>query len=181
MFCQIDIAGIKDGKGFIVMIRATLMTMLCFMLVTQANADTDDIKTAATIQSAEGVTDATWTVELLKYQAKVISERAMGEARQSYISHGGKTSMWKPKISSESNFFILKNKKFGIIKSRLLLASKTSPTDSEITVNTIKILAIKGSDLISVTCARYSDKQISLIDGPCSEAIKEQFGVGLEM
>jgi hypothetical protein len=163
------------------MLRTTLMTILCFMLSTQANADTDNIKTATAIQNADGVTDATWTTELLKYQEKVISERAMEEARQSFIFHGGQTSSWKPRISNESNFFIVKNKKFGIIKSHLLLASQTSTTHSEITVNTTKILAIKGSNMISVTCARSSNKQISLIDGPCNDAIKEQFGVSLEM
>jgi hypothetical protein len=154
---------------------------MCFVIAAQANAETGDIKTAATIQSAEGVTNATWTTELLKYQAKVISESAKEEARQSFISHGGNSAIWNPKLSYQSNFFILNGRKFGIIKSHLILVSKTNHNDSAITVNTIKILAIKGGDMVSVTCASDAGRQISLIDGPCSDAIKRQFGISFAM
>lgn len=140
----------------------------------QANAaDADDIKTFNAAQSAGNVTASTWNTELLDYQAKYLTEKGEKDAKQAFIEHGGNAADLVESATYESSFVFIKGEKFGIIKSRMVMSQR----NENFVVNTIRISAIRGGDMISVGCARQSDKEISLIDGPCDEAIRKNLGV----
>jgi len=153
--------------------------MLFAALSANANADSDPVKTGVAIQSAEGVTDATWTTELLKFQTKQMSELSTKVGKQTFIDHGRSPASWKPMTSYESSFYIVGGKKYGIIKAHVRLASPT--TNFTISTNAIRIMAIQGNDLVSVSCWRMSDRPISVTDSPCKDAIMENLGVSLAM
>lgn len=168
-------------KELIVMKRISWMAILCVMFSAHADVDTDNIRTSVAIQSAGDLTDDTWTTEQLRYQSDAILEMSKKAAFQSFISNGGKASIWKPRTSNESNFVIVNGRKFGIIRHSLRLTFEVNASNTVTTVNVIKILAIKGSDLMSVTCLRHTDKEISLAVGQCNDAIKKYLGVDFAM
>lgn len=153
---------------------AIIIFSLCNIISMQANAaDADDIKTVITAQNAGNLTASTWSTELLDYQAKYISENGVKGAKQAFIEHGGNATDWVESATYEANFVFIKGEKFGIIKSRMAIR----PSNENMVVNTIRISAIRGGDMISVACVRQSDKEISLNDGPCDEAIRKNLGV----
>jgi hypothetical protein len=155
---------------------AIIIFILCNIVTVQANAaDSDDIKTFNTIQSAGNVTASTWNTELLDYQAKYLTENSEKDAKQAFIEHGGNAADLVESATYESNFVLIKGEKFGIIKTRMAMSQRNANLVGN--MNTIRISAIRGGDMISVGCARQSEKEISLIDGPCDEAIRKNLGV----
>jgi len=156
-----------------------LIFILCNILSVQAKAnDANDIKTAVTIQSAGNVTANTWTTELLAYQAKYLAENAEKGARQAFVEHGGNAADLVTSSKYESNFVIKNGEKFGIVKSQFIMRQRSLNLASEI--NTIRISAIRGGDVISVSCQREG-KEVSVIDGQCDEAILKNLGISFSV
>jgi len=155
--------------------RVILIFILCNILSIQAKAnDSNDIQTAVTIQSAGNVTANTWTTELLAYQAKYLTESAEKRTKQAFVEHGGKAADLVTSSTYESNFVLNNGEKFGIIKSRLVISQRSLNLVAD--MNTIRISAIRGGDVISVSCLREG-KEVSVIDDQCDKAIRKNLGI----
>lgn len=158
----------------------TIILIICSIISTRANAaDENDIKTFNTIQSAGNLTANTWNTELLDYQAKYITDNAEKSAKQAFIEHGGKSADFKEISTYKSNFVFINGEKFGIIKFHLII----NPINSNLVeyLNAVRISVIRGEDMISVGCGRPSEKEISIIDGPCDEAIRRNLGISFSV
>lgn len=158
------------------------LTIIIFTLINiislQVNAaETDDINISNTIQSAGNLTVNTWNTELLDFQAKYIAENGEKSAKEAFIEHGGNPADWIASTKYESNFVLIRGEKFGITKTRLVI----NPMNFNSVTNTIKINVIRGGDFISVACGRQSAKEISIIDGPCDEAIRKNLGISFSV
>lgn len=159
----------------LIMKLVILIFILCNILSIQAKAnDSNDIKTAVTIQNAGNVTANTWTTELLGYQAKYLTETAEKATKQAFVEHGGNAADLVTSSTYESNFVFNNGEKFGIIKSRLVMSQ--SSLNLVGIMNTIRISAIRGGDVISVSCLREG-KEVLVIDGQCDEAIRKNLGI----
>ena len=148
---------------------------LSILVSTQARAEGNDVRAMTAVQSAGSLTPNTWTTELLNYQAKALTEKGETAAKQAYIAHGGDVNNFVSHGTYESNFVVLKGEKFGIITTRMSMGSKNLNIMNKATTKRVSV--IRGGDLISVTCAEESDRDILLNSGPCEEAIKKTLGV----
>lgn len=151
------------------------------MFSTQAYAGTDDIRVGVVTQSAEGVTSEEWTTELLRHQSKILSESSANDAKQAYLDKGGRASEWRPKVNYDASFIYKFGRKFGIVTTHLRVTIKAKPNNIVVDTSAIRIMEIRGSDLVSVICGRGEGKRVSISSEPCDEAIRKTFGVSLAM
>lgn len=159
--------------------RTCVMVVLCTLAPLAAPARLEDIQIAVAEQFANGLTDARWTTRLLKLQEKAAVDSALNYGKQVFSLAGGARSDWRPTVHQDSTFFTVNRQKFGVINAALTMEFSATQSKSTIAVTAVRIMAIKGKDLISVGCLRASEKPISVSSGPCAAAIKKTFGVGL--
>lgn len=159
--------------------RTYAMAAFCMAAPLAALGQSDDIQIAVGEQSAKGLTDARWTTKLLKIQEESAVNSAINDGRQAFFLAGGASSDWKPRVRHDSTFLTVNGRKFGVVTAALSMEFSVTQTKSTIAVTAVRVMAIKGKDLVSVGCLRATDKPISVAVGPCAAAIKKTFGVGL--
>ena len=144
-----------------------------------APAQSDDIQIAVAEQFAAGLTDARWTTKLLKLQEESAVDSALNYGKQAFAVAGGASSDWKPRVRHDSTFLTVNGRKFGVVNAALTMEFRDMQTKAVIAVSAVRIMGIKGKNLVSVGCLQAADKPISVASGPCAAVIKKTFGVGL--
>jgi hypothetical protein len=136
----------------------------------RANAPVaNDIQVGVTRQSANGVTDQTWDLTMLRSQEEFLKKESLTKARQSFVDAGGAGSAFLPEVTSESQFVEVNGKKYGQILTQASLYGTAS--------RSIRTMAILGGELVTVGCMRPSSAPISVATGPCAEKLKEVLAV----
>lgn len=160
-------------------IRTWVIVALCTVAPLVALGQSDVINVAVAEQSAKGLTDARWTAKLLTLQEESAVNSALNDGRQSFFLAGGANSDCKPRVRHDSTFLTVHGRKFGVVTAAVTMEFTATQTKSTIAVTAVRIMAIKGNDLVSVGCLRATDRPIPIADGPCAAAIKKTFGVRL--
>lgn len=159
--------------------RTCAMVALCAVVPLAALGQSDAIKIVVAEQSSKGLTDAKWTTKLLKLQEESAVNSAINDGKQAFMEAGGVSSDWKPRVRHDSFFLTVHGRKFGVVKAALTMQFSGTQTKFTMAVTAVRIMAIKGKDLVSVGCLRGADRPIPVADGPCAAAIRNTFGVVL--
>jgi hypothetical protein len=115
----------------------------------------------------------------LRLQEDSAVNSALQHGKQAFFLAGGASSDWKPRVRHEATFHTVNGRKFGVVKAVVTLELNANQPKSILAVTAVRIMGIKGKDLISVGCLRATDQPISVASGPCGAAIRRYFGVGL--
>ena len=159
--------------------RTCVMAALCAVAPLAAPGQSDDIKILVAKQSAKSLTDARWTTKLLKLQEESAVDSALNYGKQAFAVAGGASSDWKPRVRHDSTFLTVNGRKFGVVNAALTMEFSDMQTKAVIAVSAVRVMGIKGKNLVSVGCLQAADKPISVASGPCAAVIKKTFGVGL--
>lgn len=160
-------------------LRTCAIVTLCTLASLGALAQSGNIQIAVAEQFAEGLTDAKWTTRLLKLQEQSAMDSALNYGKQAFAVAGGASYDWKPRVRQDSTFVTVNGRKFGVVNAALTLEFSDVRTRTVIAVSAVRVMGIKGKNLVSVGCLQAVDKPISVASGPCAAAIKNTFGVEL--
>ncbi len=122
-------------------------------------------------QDAQGLTDQTYTSDLLKNQERFLVNTFIEKGKENYVAEGRPASEWRPWVDSSSAFVEANGHKFGIIKMNMVAGPLTE--------SLVRVVTVQDSKLISVACLQRDVDSISLTKGPCFHKIQETFGVVL--
>src|ERR1035437_4738932 len=160
-------------------LRTCAIVTLCALAPMGAPAQSENIQIAVAEQFAAGLTDARWTTRLLKLQEQSAVDSALNYGKQAFAVAGGARSDWKPRVRHDSTFLTVNGRKFGVVNAALTMEFSDMQTKTVIAVSAVRVMGIKGKNLVSVGCLQAVDNPISVASGPCAAVIKKTFGVGL--
>lgn len=123
---------------------------------------------ARTIQSAEGATQADFSLGFLNEIEKWAVEIMHQKYKNHYVEMGFESEYVRPKIIARSSYVVIEERKLGIIK-----------TDINNFMRLITIIGINGAELHRVTCFRVSDHHIPVFSGVCGKKVTEAFNVDI--
>ena len=126
---------------------------------------TGEIYTAATRQSAEGVTEGQMDSAFIERLGEWIAERNYSNAVASQAKESG-VIIERP--TPESVVVEAGGRRFGIIRLR-----------SQGFAPAVTIVGIDGQEMIRVTCVSRIVQDVAVSRGPCADKIKEAFGVSI--
>jgi len=160
-------------------IRTCVIVALFAAAPLAALGQSEVIDIAVAEQSARGLTDARWTTRLLRLQEESAVNSALNDGRQAFFLAGGTNSDWKPRVRHDSTFLTVNGRKFGVVTAAVTMEFNSTQSKSTIALTAVRIMGIRGNDLVSVGCLRATDRPIPIADGPCAAAIKKTFGLSL--
>ncbi len=169
---------------FIVLFLSILSVLALLKQYGDAQTSTSHTKNAATIapvtavatlQDAEGATEADFDLSSLKRIEKMVVDASVKSARETYASTGNDVSKFNPHVISDSHFVSVQGKKLGVIK----LAVFTSKNDNKSAVKIVRIMGFTRKGVEAVGCIRYGDEEIPVLTGVCGDKIREVFGVSM--
>jgi len=147
--------------------QATSIT-LWFTAVAAAWGAEPEILTMSTSEDAGGTTQTDLNLQVLKMLERRTVQQLENKTR-AYLKSQGQT-IQLPKFDAESHYVETQGRKLAVIRVRV-------PK----TLNQTFVYGVKDNAFLRVACARTKtfDEAIPLFYGPCSEKIREVFGVSI--
>lgn len=127
-----------------------------------------EILTLSSAEDAGGVTQTDLDIPALKMLERRSVESLESKMR-TYLAGQGQSAQM-PKLHAQSNYVETNGVRLAVVRIQ-----------SPATLNQVFIYGIKGEAFLRVACLRTVnfDRAISLFHGPCSEKLREVFGIGL--
>lgn len=135
------------------------MVALCAVVPLAALGQSDAIKIVIAEQSSKGLTDARWTIKLLKLQEESAVNSAINDGKKAFMEAGGVSSDWKPRVRHDSIFLTVHGRKFGVVKAALTMQFSGTQTKFTMAFTAVRIMAIKSGKTWSqsVACGALTD------------------------
>lgn len=129
--------------------------------------------TRTVIQNAEGLTDQDITMSLLSSWASTLLLQGIHKARETCLKQGGSEAKCNTINSSETHSIVhVPGRNIGLIHFRVYIGTTTL-------YNAARLIGIKGTKMISVSCLRAGAAPVSLHDVTCASEVYKTFGVRL--
>lgn len=130
----------------------------------------DSVIVKTFVQNAEGASDADITAEEVgRWAAFLIKQAGLG-AQRACVENGGDASTCAQIYGDEKHKVIQKDG-----RNVALIRINTHLGDT-IAGRVLRVVALKGNELVSVACFRAGDKPIEPTMSPCAEEIKKSLG-----
>jgi len=135
---------------------------------TESGIGAGEVVTVASVQDAEGATQADLNMDMLHFLEQYTVKRAVANAQKHFEAMG-----YDGKISMESNALYVDSgsMKFAVIRMW--------PSIESVEMGAVSVIGIQGTDLKRVLCLSESREQIPISYGVCGEKIRQVFGQGI--
>jgi hypothetical protein len=127
------------------------------------------VKTYTSSQPATGLAPAAITADEVKKVGIALSDDAMRSARQGCLDNGGSEQLCAElRGDVKSRVVSLGEENIGVVDLTMSLGRR-------IVAHVVRVMAIRGTELVSVSCARQGTAApITLESSPCSDEIKKR-------
>jgi hypothetical protein len=124
---------------------------------------------ATTAQTSEGLTEADLSQAVLEKLENWMVETMLKKGMNAYSEMGYNPQDFKPKISADSVYMVVRGRKLAVIRINMDNAARS-----------VTIMGIKGSELLRVSCIRSSNRDIPVWSGECGNEVQKTFGVSIQ-
>lgn len=158
----------RHRTSFMRFLPSLLAGIALHALVTPASAQEPEILVLSASEDADGTTQADFDLSVLQ----MLERRSVGmlEVKMRDFLRAQGQQVQLPKLSAESHYIESGGRKLAVVRIR-------SPR----VANQVYIYGIKGKVFHRVACARTRNfaQEIPLFYGPCSEKLRDVFGVSI--
>jgi hypothetical protein len=131
------------------------------------------LKVLSTFQDAEGMTDEQVTPETASIWATAVLQSAQTLGKQGCLDQGGTVAGCQNLRWTESHSVISND------QQKIVLINIEAIADAHVHARMVRVLSIKGKQMVSVACARFDDIPVTVYSGPCADEIGRSFGFRL--
>lgn len=146
-------------------LHAAALVLVGFPDVSFAQTRAPEILVASATQDAEGLTEASMSLEFLKALERLAADGITRKATAALLAEGVRTTF--PPLQSLSTYTTVGGKKLAIVKLRNTYA------------NQVVVHGFVGQEFRRVICARSRDydRDLPVFYGPCGEEVRTTFNL----